>query len=160
FFGRPPHSGPCCVVVDVTLPGLSGLELQRRLAMRPNVPIIFVTSRKDAATIVQAMKAGAVEFLVKPFRGELLVNAVHDAIKRSRIALHVDPELRALRHAYESLTWRERDVMTLVVAGLLNKQVAGKLGVSEVTVKTHRGRVMRKMKAVSLPDLVRMAVRL
>ena len=160
FLGRPPHTGPCCVLVDATLPGLSGLELQRRLAIRLDMPIIFITRHEDGAMIVRAMKAGAIDFLIKPFTDDRVMSAVREAIERSRIAVRADSERRALTDCYESLTSRERDVMALVVAGLLNKQVAGELGISEITVKTHRGSVMRKMKADSLPDLVRMAVRL
>jgi FixJ family two-component response regulator len=124
------------------------------------MPIIFITGYGDVPMTVRAMKAGAVEFLTKPFRDDVLLNAIHDAIERSRAALRLDAELRTLRHDYESLTPREREVMALVVSGLLNKQIGGELGISEITVKAHRGQVMRKMKAESLPDLVTMAARL
>ena len=147
-------------MLDVTLPGLSGLELQQQLAERTDMPIIFITGHGDVPMSVQAMKAGAVEFLTKPFKDEVLLNAIHSAIERSRTALHQDSELRVLRDCYASLTPREREVMALVVSGLLNKQVGGELGISEITVKAHRGQVMRKMKADSLPDLVTMAARL
>lgn len=160
FLARPQLSVPCCLVLDVTLPGLNGLELQDRLAGRSEMPIIFITAHGDVPMSVRAMKAGAIEFLTKPFDDAVLVNAIRGAIERSRGALRADAETRALRACYESLTSREREVMALVVAGLLNKQVGGQLGISEITVKAHRGQVMRKMKADSLPDLVTMAARL
>ena len=160
FRARPRTTVPCCLVLDVTLPGLTGLELQQQLAERTDMPIIFITGHGDVPMSVQAMKAGAVEFLTKPFKDEVLLNAIHNAIERSRTALHQDSELRVLRDCYASLTPREREVMALVVSGLLNKQVGGELGISEITVKAHRGQVMRKMKAGSLPNLVTMAARL
>jgi FixJ family two-component response regulator len=160
FLSRSRPSVPCCLVLDLTLPGLNGLELQQQLAERTDMPIIFITGHGDVPTTVQAMKAGAVEFLTKPFRDDLLLAAIRGAIDRSRAALHLDAEMGALRRCYESLTLREREVMALVVSGLLNKQVGGELGISEITVKAHRGQVMRKMKAGSLPDLVTMAARL
>jgi FixJ family two-component response regulator len=160
FLSRPGPTVPCCLVLDVTLPGLSGLELQKRLAERTDMPIIFITGHGDVPMTVQAMKAGAVEFLTKPFKDDVLLGAIRGAIERSRVALRLDVEMRALKHCYESLTPREREVMDLVVSGLLNKQVGGELGISEITVKAHRGQVMRKMKADSLPDLVTMAARL
>ena len=160
FLGRPHPAVPCCLVLDVTLPGLSGLDLQKRLAERTDMPIIFITGHGDVPMTVQAMKAGAVEFLTKPFKDDVLLDAIRGAIERSRAALRLDSEMRALKDCYASLTPREREVMALVVSGLLNKQVGGELGISEITVKAHRGQVMRKMKATSLPDLVAMAVRL
>jgi FixJ family two-component response regulator len=160
FLSRPGPTVPCCLVLDVTLPGLSGLELQKRLAERTDMPIIFITGHGDVPMTVQAMKAGAVEFLTKPFKDDVLLGAIRGAIERSRVALRLDVEMRALKRSYESLTPREREVMGLVVSGLLNKQVGGELGISEITVKAHRGQVMRKMKADSLPDLVTMAARL
>ena len=147
-------------MLDVTLPGLNGLELQKRLSERTDMPIIFITGHGDVPMTVEAMKAGAVEFLTKPFRDDVLLNAVRGAIERSRDALRHDSEMQGLRERYASLTSREREVMVLVVSGLLNKQVGGELGISEITVKAHRGQVMRKMKADSLPDLVTMASRL
>ena len=147
-------------MLDVTLPGLTGLELQQQLAERTDMPIIFITGHGDVPMSVQAMKAGAVEFLTKPFKDDVLLNAIRGAIERSRTALRQDSEMRPLRDCYASLTPREREVMALVVSGLLNKQVGGKLGISEITVKAHRGQVMRKMKADSLPDLVTMVARL
>jgi FixJ family two-component response regulator len=160
FLSRPRPSVPSCLVLDVTLPGLNGLELQKQLAERTDMPIIFITGHGDVPMTVQAMKAGAVEFLTKPFNDDVLLNAVRGAIERSRTALQHEAQMRRLRNSYESLTPRERDVMSLVVSGLLNKQVGGELGISEITVKAHRGQVMRKMKADSLPDLVTMAARL
>jgi FixJ family two-component response regulator len=160
FLSRPRVDVPSCLVLDVTLPGLNGLELQQRLADRTDMPIIFITGYGDVPMTVRAMKAGAVEFLTKPFQDDVLLDAIRGAIERSRAALRLDAELRDLRSAYASLTTREREVMALVVAGLLNKQVGGQLGISEITVKAHRGQVMRKMKAESLPDLVTMAARL
>ncbi len=160
FLSRPHPSVPSCLVLDVTLPGLSGLELQKQLAERTEMPIIFITGHGDVPMSVQAMKAGAVEFLTKPFRDDVLLDAIRGAIDRSRAALRLDSEMRLLRTRYESLSPREREVLSLVVSGLLNKQVGGDLGISEITVKAHRGQVMRKMKADSLPDLVTMAARL
>ena len=160
FLSRPQSPVPCCLVLDVTLPGLSGLELQKQLAERTDMPIIFITGHGDVPMTVQAMKAGAVEFLTKPFKDDVLLDAIRGAIDRSRAALRLDSEMRPMRKRYESLSPREREVMALVVSGLLNKQVGGELGISEITVKAHRGQVMRKMKADSLPDLVTMAARL
>jgi FixJ family two-component response regulator len=160
FLSRPRVTVPSCLVLDVTLPGLDGLELQQQLADRTDMPIIFITGYGDVPMAVRAMKAGAVEFLTKPFRDDVLLNAIRGAIERSRAALRLDSEMRTLRACHESLTPREREVMALVVSGLLNKQVGGELGISEITVKAHRGQVMRKMKADSLPDLVTMAARL
>jgi FixJ family two-component response regulator len=151
---------PCCLVLDVTLPGLSGLDLQPQLAERSEMPIIFITGHGDVPMTVKAMKAGAVEFLTKPFKDDVLLDAISGAIERSRAALRQESEMQVLRSSYASLTPREREVMALVVSGLLNKQVGGDLGISEITVKAHRGQVMRKMKADSLPDLVTMAARL
>jgi FixJ family two-component response regulator len=161
FLGRPTAVVPNCLVLDVSLPGLNGLALQERVAKeRSDMPIIFITGRGDVPMTVQAMKAGAVEFLTKPFREDALLNAIRLALKHSESALIRESELRTLREAYASLTPREREVMKLVVSGLLNKQVGGELGISEITVKAHRGSLMRKMRADSLPDLVHMAARL
>jgi FixJ family two-component response regulator len=151
---------PCCLILDVNLPELNGLELQKQLADRNDMPIVFISGCADVPISVQAMKAGAVEFLTKPLQHDVLVRAIRDAIERSREALRLDSEMQTLRGCYESLSQREREVMALVVSGLLNKQVGGELGISEITVKAHRGQVMRKMKAHSLPDLVTMAARL
>jgi FixJ family two-component response regulator len=151
---------PCCVILDLTLPGLSGLELQQQLADRPDMPIIFCTSHTDVPMAVQAMKAGAVEFLLKPFNGAALLYVIGAAIERSRTELRHHSELQALKDCYATLTPREREVIALVVCGLLNKQIGVELGITEITVKAHRGHVMRKMKADSLPDLVTMAMRL
>jgi len=160
FLARPRPTVPCCLVLDVTLPGLSGLELQARLAERTDMPIIFISGHGDVPMTVQAMKAGAIEFLTKPFRDDVLLGAISGALERSRAALRKEAEIGALRDSYQSLTPREQQVMSLVVAGLLNKQVGGELGISEITVKAHRGQVMRKMRADSLPDLVTKAARL
>src|ERR1700716_1515517 len=161
FLSRPRVLAPSCLVLDITLPGLSGLDLQRRVAVdRIDMPIIFITGYGDVPMTVQAMKAGAVEFLMKPFGDDVLLSAIQNAIERSRTALDHEVEIRALRDCDASLSRREREVMALVVSGLLNKEVGGELGISEITVKAHRGKVMRKMKAGSLPDLVNMAARL
>jgi FixJ family two-component response regulator len=161
FLSRPRLDVPCCLVLDVTLPGLlNGLGLQQQLGDRTDMPIIFITGHGTVPMSVQAMKAGAVEFLTKPLKKDALLAAIRGAIERSRLALRLESEMRPLRMRYESLTPREREVMALVISGLLNKQVGGELGISEITVKVHRGRLMRKMKAASLPDLVRMSARL
>lgn len=160
FLARPRVTRPCCLVLDVKLPGLNGLELQQQLADRADMPIIFITGHANVPMSVKAMKAGAVEFLTKPFKGDALLEAIRGAIERSRAALRRDSEMQVVRDCYALLTPRERQVMSLVVSGLLNKQVGGELGISEITVKAHRGQVMRKMKADSLPDLVTMAARL
>ena len=161
FLARPPAIVPSCLVLDVALPDLSGLDLQRRVAAdRPDMPVIFLTSYGDVSISVRAMKAGALEFFTKPFREDVLLGAMQYALERSHRALEHAAKLKALRDSFESLTPREREVMVLVVSGLLNKQVGGELGISEITVKAHRGQVMRKMKADSLPALVHMAARL
>lgn len=161
FLARPRAFAPSCLVLDVSLPDLNGLELQERIAAdRDETPIIFITGYGDITMSVRAMKAGAFEFLTKPFDDEALLGAIHKAIERSRAALGQEAEIQALRDSYRSLTTREREVMALVVSGLLNKQVGFELGISEITVKAHRGRMMQKMKADSLADLVKSAVRL
>jgi FixJ family two-component response regulator len=161
FLARPRALVPSCLVLDVSLPGLNGLELQKRVAIeRTDVPIIFITGYGDVPMTVQAMKAGAVEFLTKPFSDDVLLSAIRNAIERSKTALRHEAEMLALRDRYESLTRREREVMALVASGLLNKQVGGELGISEITVKAHRGQVMQKMKADSFADLVKKAERL
>src|SRR6266581_8246676 len=161
FLSRPRVLAPSCLVLDVTLPDLNGLDLQKRVAVdRIDMPIIFITGYGDVPMTVQAMKAGAVEFLTKPFGDDVLLSAIRHAIERSRIALAHEAEIRALRDRHASLSRREREVMALVVSGLLNKQVGFELGISEITVKAHRGKVMRKMEAGSIADLVTMAARL
>jgi len=161
FLARPRAPVPSCLVLDVSMPDLNGLELQQRLAPdRGDMPIIFITGHGDIPMSVRAMKAGAIEFLTKPFGDEALLNAIGHAIERSQAALDQEAGVREVRDRYASLSAREREVMVLVVSGLLNKQVGGELGISEITVKAHRGRVMRKMKADSLADLVKMAARL
>ena len=158
FLSHAPPLAPSCLVLDVSLPGLNGLELQKRVAVeRAHIPIIFITGHGDIPMSVQAMKAGAVEFLTKPFSPDVLLTAIGNAIERSRAMLARESEVLALRDRYALLTPREREVMALVVSGLLNKQVGGELGISEITVKAHRGQVMRKMQANSLADLVRIA---
>jgi FixJ family two-component response regulator len=160
FLSWPPASVPCCLVLDVRIPGLSGLELQQQLGGRSAMPIIFITGHGDVPMTVRAMKAGAVEFLTKPLDDDVLLRAIRHALERSRVELLEQSEADAVRRCYDSLTPREREVMALVVSGLLNKQVGGELGISEITVKAHRGQVMRKMKADSLASLVKMAARL
>jgi FixJ family two-component response regulator len=161
FLARPPVFVPNCLVLDVSLPGLNGLDLQKRVAVeRPGMPIIFVTGHGNIPMTVQAMKAGAVEFLTKPFKGDVLLQSVRNAVERSKALLGREEEMQGLKARYADLTARERDVMALVVIGLPNKQVGSRLGISEITVKKHRGNAMRKMKAESLAQLVKMAARL
>jgi FixJ family two-component response regulator len=161
FLSRPRALVPSCLVLDFSLPGLNGLEVQKRVAIeRRDMPIIFITGCGNVPITVQAMKAGAVEFLTKPFSDEVLVSAIRDALERSRVALGREVQVRLLQNRYASLSRRERQVMELVVSGLLNKQIGGELGISEITVKAHRGKVMQKMQAGSLADLVRMAAKL
>jgi FixJ family two-component response regulator len=160
FLARPRSAQPSCLVLDLSLPDLTGLELQQRLADRTNLPIIFITGHGDIPSTVRAMKAGAVEFLTKPFGPDVLLTAIRGAIERSRASLDNEAELQILRGRYQSLSGREREVMAQVVLGQMNKQVGGELGISEVTVKAHRGRMMRKMRAKSVAELVNMAARL
>ena len=160
FLAHPRVLTPNCLVLDVSLPDLNGLDLQKLVADRIEMPIIFITGYGDVPMTVRAMKAGAVEFLTKPFAEEALLGAIRHAIERSQTALGNEAEIQALRDRYASLTRREREVMAMVVSGLLNKQVGFELGISEITVKGHRGKVMLKMKADSLADLVRIAERL
>jgi FixJ family two-component response regulator len=161
FLTRPRALVPSCLVLDLSLPGLNGLELQKRIAVeRTAMPIIFITGYADVPTTVKAMKAGAVEFLTKPFGEDVLLSAIRAALERSRVALSREAEMMVLQDRHASLSCRERQVMALVVSGLLNKQIGGELGISEITVKAHRGKVMQKMKADSLADLVRMAAKL
>jgi FixJ family two-component response regulator len=161
FLARPRAVVPSCLVLDISLPGLNGLDLQKQIAVeRPDMPIIFITGYGDVPKTVQAMKAGAVEFLTKPFSDDVLLSAIRQAVERSQTTLGHAAEVRTLRDRYASLSGREREVMALVVAGLMNKQVGSDLGISEITVKAHRGRMMHKMKADSLAELVNMAARL
>ena len=160
FLVRPRALVPSCLVLDIALPGLNGLQLQERIADRADMPIIFITGAGDVPTTVQAMKAGAVEFLTKPFSDTVLLSAIQQAIDRSETALGVEAEIKSLHDRYAKLSRREREVLGLVVRGLLNKQVGFELGISEITVKAHRGQVMRKMEAGSLVDLVNIAGKL
>jgi FixJ family two-component response regulator len=160
FLARPRVVAPSCLVLDVQLPDLSGLDLQQRVVDRIDLPIIFITGYTDVPVTVRAMKAGAIEFLTKPYRSDVVLDAIQNAFERSRAALGRQARMMSIRDHYASLSRREREVMALVVSGLLNKQVGGELGISEITVKAHRGNVMRKMRAESVPDLVRMAASL
>jgi FixJ family two-component response regulator len=160
FLSRPRDLVPSCLVLDVNLPDLSGLDLQTLISDRTEQPIVFITGYEDVPTTVRAMRAGAVEFLIKPLADGTLLASIHDALDRSRAELRNAAQMRALQDSYASLSVREQQVMRLVVTGRLNKQVGCDLGISEITVKAHRGRMMRKMRARTLPDLVHMATRL
>jgi FixJ family two-component response regulator len=160
FLNLPRVQSPSCLVLEVALPDINGLDLQRLVADRLEMPIIFITGYGEVPVTVRAMKAGAVEFLTKPFGSDVLLSAIRDALERSHAAIRQVAEIKGLRDSYASLTRRERDVMALVVAGRLNKEVGGELGISEITVKAHRGNMVRKMNAKSLPDLVKMAASL
>src|ERR1700756_4018641 len=160
FLALPRTKAPCCLLLDVDLPDLSGLDLQQRVSDRTDMPIIFIADRGDILTTVKAMKAGAVEFLIKPFRNDVMRNAMRDAIERSRTAQRCEAGMSVLRQRYAALSRREREVLELVLSGWLNKQIAAKLGISEITVKVHRGTMMRRMGAASFLDLVKIAMRL
>jgi FixJ family two-component response regulator len=160
FLAHPRHPGPCCLILDVSLPGLNGLDLQEKIRERMEMPIIFITGHGDIPMSVRAMKAGAVEFLTKPFNDDVLLATIQQCLEHSRAVFHEQAEMSVLRNRYDSLTPREREVMALVVTGLLNKQVGAELGISEITVKAHRGQLMRKMQADSFAGLVTMTARL
>jgi FixJ family two-component response regulator len=160
FLARPRIPTPSCLLLDFGLPDINGCDLQKLLADRTDMPIIFITGHGDVPMTIRAMKAGAVDFFTKPFSNDVLLSAIREAIGRSRAVLFSADHTRELRDNYASLSLRQREVMALVVVGRLNKQVGGALGISEITVKAHRGQVMQKMNAASLPDLVRMADRL
>jgi FixJ family two-component response regulator len=160
FLALPPAFTPSCLLVELHLPGMSGLDLQRLISDRREMPVIFLSSHADVQATVQAMKAGAFEFLTKPFAREMVKDAIGRAIQRSRTTLRHLAQIRALQQRCESLSRREREVMSLVVSGRMNKQVGGELGISEITVKVHRGKVMKKMQAGSLAELVKMVTRL
>jgi FixJ family two-component response regulator len=161
FLNRKPRNTPACITLDIRLPGISGLDLQRHLVdAHIRIPIVFVTGQGDIAMSVRAMKAGAVDFLTKPFHDQELLDAVSRAVERDRIRLHQDAETKTLEDHFRSLSSREREVLNRIICGLLNKQVAAEIGTTEATVKFHRGQLMRKMNANSLADLVRMAGRL
>jgi FixJ family two-component response regulator len=160
FLSYPRALVPSCLVLDIGLPDINGLDVQQRLADRNDMPIIFITGQADVATTVRAMKAGAAEFLTKPFASDVLLEAIRHAVERSRAVLEREAEMQLLRERYASLSVREREVMALVVAGRLNKLVGSALGISEITVKAHRGKMMRKMQARSLPELVNIAAKL
>jgi FixJ family two-component response regulator len=160
FLSRPPVQAPSCLVLDLLLADLNGLDVQRLLADRTDIPIVFISGHNDVPMTVRAMKAGAVEFLTKPLDTDSLLSAIRSALDRSRAQLARTAEVQRLRDCYAQLSRREQEVMALVVSGRLNKQVGGELGISEITVKAHRGKMMRKMMAGSLPDLVKMAARL
>jgi len=160
FLARPTVVGPGCLLVDLDLPDMSGLELQKLLADRPELPVIFMSTRADVHAAVLAIKAGAIEFLTKPVARDVYLSTIRAAIEQSRAALRQLVQSEALHHRYESLSRREREVMNLVVIGRLNKQVGGELGISEITVKAHRGKLMRKMQAASFAELVNMAASL
>jgi FixJ family two-component response regulator len=160
FLALPRVQAPNCLVLDLSLPDINGLDVQTLVADRVEMPIIFITGYGDVPGTVRAMKAGAVEFLTKPFSDGVLLSAIQNAVERSHAAIQLQAQMRAVRERYASLSRREREVMALVVSGRLNKQVGGELGISEITVKAHRGNVMQKMKADSLPDLVKMAASL
>ncbi|MEI6001075.1 response regulator transcription factor [Paraburkholderia bengalensis] len=158
FLEQPEVTGASCLLLDIGLPGLTGLELQKTLSVeRPAMPIIFVTGRRDAPTVVRAMKAGAVEFLTKPFEDDALLDAVRAAIERSEGLVVRERRKAAIKHKYRELTPREREVLSLILRGFLNREIGDELGISEITVKAHRGQVMRKMEAESLADLIHMA---